>query len=124
MQSALSYVSGASEVPLLGQTIGQALDLAARRWSDLPALISPSHGVAWTWREFRARVGELAAGLLKLGLRRGERIGVWSLNRPEWALTQFAAAEAGGWASSSAAAPERRSTALTRSISSRWLKGL
>jgi fatty-acyl-CoA synthase len=95
MQSALSYVSGASEEPLLGQTIGQALDLAARRWSDRPALISPSHGVAWTWREFRARVGELAAGLLKLGLRRGERIGVWSLNRPEWALTQFAAAEAG-----------------------------
>ena len=95
MLSAFSYVSGVSDEPLLGQTIGQALDSAAERWPDRPALISPSHGVAWTWREFRARVGELAAGLLTLGLKRGERIGVWSLNRPEWTLTQFAAAEAG-----------------------------
>jgi len=104
MQSALSYVSGASEEPLLGQTIGQALDLAARRWSDRPALISPSHGVAWTWREFRARVGELAAGLLKLGLRRGERIGVWSLNRPEWALTSSPPPRR-GWCSSPSIPP-------------------
>jgi fatty-acyl-CoA synthase len=95
MQSAFSYVSGASDEPLLGQTIGQALEVAAGRWADRPALISPSHGVAWTWREFRERVSNLAAGLLKLGLKRGERIGVWSLNRPEWTLTQFAAAEAG-----------------------------
>jgi fatty-acyl-CoA synthase len=94
-QSAFSYVSGASEEPLLGQTIGQALELAAERWADRPALISPSHGVAWTWRELRARVGDLAAGFVKLGLQRGDRIGVWSLNRPEWTLTQFAAAEAG-----------------------------
>ena len=94
-QSAFSYVSGASDEPLLGQTIGQALELAAERWGQRPALISPSHGVAWTWREFRERASNLAAGLVKLGLKRGERIGVWSLNRPEWTLTQFAAAEAG-----------------------------
>jgi len=95
MQSAFSYVSGVSDTPLLGQTIGQALETAAERWAHRPALISPSHGVAWTWREFRARVSALAAGFLNLGLKRGERIGCWSLNRPEWTLTQFAAAEAG-----------------------------
>ena len=95
VQAAFSYVSGASDEPLLGQTIGQALELAAERWADRPALISPSHGVAWTWREFRERASDLAAGFVKLGLKRGERIGVWSLNRPEWTLTQFAAAEAG-----------------------------
>ncbi len=94
-QPAFSYVSGASEAPLLGQTIGQALELAAERWPDRPALISPSHNVGWTWRELRERVRNLAAGFVKLGLKRGERIGVWSLNRPEWTLTQFAAAEAG-----------------------------
>ena len=93
--TAFSYVSGASEEPLLGRTIGQQLDEAARRWPERPALISPSHGVAWSWRELRARVHDLAAGFLALGLKRGERIGVWSLNRPEWTLTQFAAAEAG-----------------------------
>jgi fatty-acyl-CoA synthase len=93
--SAFSYVSGIGEEPLLGATIGQALATAAARWPDRPALISPSHGVSWTWSELRARARDLAAGLLALGLKRGERIGVWSLNRPEWALTQFAAAEAG-----------------------------
>ena len=94
-QSAFSYVSGPSDEPLLGQTIGQALEHAAERWGHRPGLISPSHGVAWTWRELRARVSDLAAGFVKLGLKRGDRIGVWSLNRPEWTLTQFAAAEAG-----------------------------
>jgi fatty-acyl-CoA synthase len=94
-EAGISYVSGASEAPLLGLTVGQALEQAARLWPKRPALISPSHGVAWNWTEFRAAVRNLAAGLVALGLKRGERIGVWSLNRPEWTLTQFAAAEAG-----------------------------
>jgi len=90
-----SYVSGISEVPLLGTTIGRSLDLAARRWGEREALVSPSHGVRWTWRGFAEKVDALAAGFLALGLERGERIGIWSLNRPEWTLTQFAAAKAG-----------------------------
>ena len=55
-QGTFSYVSGASDQPLLGKTIGQALERAAERWPERPALISPSHGVSWTWREFGARV--------------------------------------------------------------------
>ena len=93
--TALSYVSGSSDEPLLGMTIGQALERAAATWPDRPALISPSHGVAWTWVQLRERARNLAAGFCALGLERGERIGCWSLNRPEWTLTQFAAAEAG-----------------------------
>jgi len=95
MAEGVSYVSGASGEPLLGVTIGQQLEKAAIHWPDRPALISPSHGVNWSWRELRRRVSDLAAGFVALGLKRGERIGVWSLNRPEWTLTQFAAAEAG-----------------------------
>jgi fatty-acyl-CoA synthase len=90
-----SYVSGIADVPLLGITIGQSLDSAARRWGDREALVSPSHGVRWTWKELAERVDALAAGFLALGLTRGARIGIWSLNRPEWTLTQFAAAKAG-----------------------------
>ncbi|PPQ15634.1 AMP-binding protein [Bradyrhizobium sp. AC87j1] len=90
-----SYVSGISDTPLLGDTIGRSLDHAVRRWGDREALVSPSHGVRWTWKEFAERVDALAAGFLALGLERGERIGIWSLNRPEWTLTQFAAAKAG-----------------------------
>ena len=90
-----SYVCGISDAPLLGDTIGSCLDRAAQRWANREALVSPSHDVRWTWKEFAARVDALAAGFLALGLERGARIGVWSLNRPEWTLTQFAAAKAG-----------------------------
>jgi fatty-acyl-CoA synthase len=90
-----SYVCGISEAPLLGETIGRSLDRAAQRWCNREALVSPSHGVRWTWAELARRVDDLAAGFLALGLERGARIGVWSLNRPEWTLTQFAAAKAG-----------------------------
>ena len=94
-RTADSYVCGIADAPLLGDTIGRSLDQAARRWADREALVSPSHGVRWTWKELAERVDALAAGFLALGLERGARIGVWSLNRPEWTLTQFAAAKAG-----------------------------
>lgn len=90
-----SYVCGIADAPLLGDTIGRSLDLAARRWGDRDALVSPGHNVRWSWRELAERVDALAAGFLALGLERGARIGIWSLNRPEWTLTQFAAAKAG-----------------------------
>src|ERR1700741_4548073 len=90
-----SYVCGISDAPLLGETIGRALDRAVERWSDREALVSPSHDVRWTWEQFGERVDALAAGFLALGLERGQRIGIWSLNRPEWTVTQFAAARAG-----------------------------
>src|SRR5665213_3114775 len=93
-EQAASYVCGVADAPLLGETIGQSLDAAARRWGKREALVSPSHGVRWSWKELTERVDALAAGLLALGLERGARIGVWSLNRPEWTLTQFAAAKA------------------------------
>ena len=90
-----SYVHGANNEPLLGLTIGQALDRAAATWADQTALIARAQGIRWTWRELSDQADALAAGLLALGLRRGDRIGIWSLNRAEWALTQFAAARAG-----------------------------
>ena len=94
-ETADSYVCGVADAPLLGNTIGRSLDLAARRWGNRDALVSPSHNVRWSWKEFAERADALAAGFLALGLERGARIGIWSLNRPEWTLTQFAAAKAG-----------------------------
>lgn len=90
-----SYVQGAASEPLLAWTIGEALDRAAATWPGGAALISRRQGIDWTWLELGERAKALAAGLLALGLRRGDRIGVWSLNRVEWTLTQFAAARAG-----------------------------
>ncbi|GEP05830.1 AMP-binding protein [Methylobacterium oxalidis] len=89
----LSYVHGADTTPLIGRTIGQMLTLAAARWPGRAALIADRRSL--TWAELDARAEGLAAGLLALGLRPGERIGIWSLNNVAWALTQFAAAKAG-----------------------------
>ncbi|MBK4738977.1 AMP-binding protein [Noviherbaspirillum pedocola] len=90
-----SYVQGACDAPLIGATIGDYLDTVIERFSDNLALVVPSQDVRWTYREFGRRVDALAAGLLKLGLQSGDRIGIWSQNCAEWVLTQFATAKAG-----------------------------
>jgi fatty-acyl-CoA synthase len=95
MTGLASYVHGAVDTPLLGETIGAALDRAAATWADEPALIARAQDIRWSWRQLRDEAAAFAAGLLALGLQRGDRIGIWSLNRAEWALTQFAAAKAG-----------------------------
>ncbi len=91
----MSYVSGASEKPLLGLTIGAQLDRTAARHPDNEALVVPHQGVRWRYGDFVERVDALAAGMLALGLEPGDRLGIWSPNNSEWALTQFAAAKAG-----------------------------
>jgi fatty-acyl-CoA synthase len=95
MDAELSYVKGAETPPLREDTIGEALDEAAQRWGDVEAVVSAQQGVRWTFAELKARADALAAGLIALGLEQGERIGIWSPNNAEWALTQFAAARAG-----------------------------
>ena len=91
----LSYVHGAHETPLIGTTIGAYLDAIAARHPQRDALIVAHQQVRWTYGQFQQRVHKLAAGLLKLGLQPGERIGIWSQNCAEWVLTQFATAKAG-----------------------------
>jgi len=90
-----SYVHGASNKPLIGITMGGALDHVADSHGAAPALVSCHQDIRWTWAEFRAQVDQVAAGLLALGLRPGDRIGIWSPNNAEWLLTMFAAAKAG-----------------------------
>jgi len=90
-----SLVRGAHNPTLLEHTIGEALDLAVRRWPDVEAVVSVHQGVRWTWAEFGRRVDAFAAGLLALGLEPGDRVGVWGPNSAEWTLAQFATARAG-----------------------------
>ena len=95
MQQSLSYVHGAHDVPLIGQTIGPYLSMIAERFGDREALVVRHQDVRWTYNEFNERVTRLAAGLLRLGLEPGDRIGIWSPNCAEWVLVQFATARAG-----------------------------
>ncbi len=91
----MSLVRGADQSPLLETTIGQALAAAVQRWPDAEALVSVHQGIRWTFAEFGRRVEALAAGLLSLGLEKGDRVGVWAPNCAEWTLAQFATARAG-----------------------------
>ena len=91
----LSYVHGTGSVPLLGETIGAALDRITARFGDRDALVSRHQHLRYTYRALQAEVNRAARALLALGVARGDRVGIWSPNAAEWLITQYAAAKAG-----------------------------
>ncbi len=91
----LSYANGTSAEPLLGETIGANLERTVTRVPDAAALISCHQGLRYTYAQFDQAVDRLAGGMLAAGLQKGDRVGVWSPNRAEWTLTQYATAKLG-----------------------------
>jgi fatty-acyl-CoA synthase len=90
-----SYVRGDGSAALIEDAIGAYLDGVAEREGARLALVVSHQGVRWTYSELKARSDELAAGLLGLGLKPGDRVGIWSPNCAEWTVAQFATAKAG-----------------------------
>src|SRR5260370_32213808 len=90
-----SYDHGASAAPLIGDAIGVHFDRAVAGWHEADALVVRHQGIRWTYSDLQREVDALAAGLLALGLERGDRVGIWSPNNAEWVVTQFATAKAG-----------------------------
>ncbi|KAJ3608400.1 hypothetical protein NHX12_025447, partial [Muraenolepis orangiensis] len=90
-----SYAHGTSTRSLLHSTIGETLLQSVERWPDREALVFLQDGVRKTFAEFQQDVDLTAAGLLGLGLQRGDRLGMWGPNIYEWLLFQFATAKAG-----------------------------
>ena len=90
-----SYVHGSTGPQLVGSTIGAYLDDVAARCPDAEALVSCAQAISWTYSDLKLEVDYLAAGLAELGLAHGDRIGIWSPNRAEWAVVQYAAARLG-----------------------------
>ena len=91
----LSYAHGTSTTPLLGETIGANLRRTVERVPDAEALVVRSQGFRATYRELWALTGQVARGLMALGVQRGDRVGLWSPNRFEWVAVQYAAARIG-----------------------------
>ncbi|WP_042302966.1 AMP-binding protein [Paraburkholderia kururiensis] len=91
----LSYVRGATDIALSEATIAQFLLDTVERFPDRPAVVFREQDIRWTWREFADEVDVLAAGLASLGIVKEDRVGIWSPNRVEWLLTQFATARIG-----------------------------
>ncbi|MFY0524901.1 AMP-binding protein [Archangium gephyra] len=93
--SSPSYVHGTSTTPLLGETIGQNLRRTVERYGEREALVVLSQGYRATWRQFWDETTKVALGLLAFGVEKGDRVGLWSPNRFEWVVSQFAAARIG-----------------------------
>ena len=95
MSAALSYSSGESATPLLGDTIGGNFDATVRAFGEREALVDRPTGQRWTYAELAADVDALALGLLEMGIAKGDRVGIWAPNCAEWTLTQYATAKIG-----------------------------
>ena len=91
----MSYTSGTSDKPLLGVTIGDMFDRTTARYPDNEALVSRHQNLRYTYKQLQAEIDRFARGLMALGLKKGERIGIWSPNNAEWVITMFAATKIG-----------------------------
>ncbi|XP_052794275.1 medium-chain acyl-CoA ligase ACSF2, mitochondrial-like [Mya arenaria] len=90
-----SYTQGAGTVPLRGVTVGRLLQEQTEKTPDREAVVFPAVGVRKTFAQLLEESDRLAAGLLSLGLKKGDRLGIWGPNTPEWVLAQYATARAG-----------------------------
>ncbi|XP_071620343.1 medium-chain acyl-CoA ligase ACSF2, mitochondrial isoform X1 [Heliangelus exortis] len=90
-----SYVGGPSDTPLLTKTMGQCLDETTERFPERDAVVFCRDGIRKTFAQLKEEVDRAAAGLLALGLKKGDRLGMWGPNKYEWVLMQFATAQAG-----------------------------
>jgi len=90
-----SYAGGTSSLPLLGETIGANLDRTAARVGDHEALVECASGRRWTYPELIADVDACALGLDALGVRKGDRVGIWAPNCAEWVFVQYGTAKLG-----------------------------
>ncbi len=95
MTGQLSYAHGTGGTPLLGDTVGADLARTVARFPDREALVDVPSGRRWTYAAFGAAVDELARALLASGIAKGDRVGIWAVNRPEWVLLQYATARVG-----------------------------
>ena len=92
---ARSYVRSTADSPLSDLTIAALLAETAARFPGRLAVVFREQSARWSWQEFANEIEAFAAGLQELGLRKGDRVGIWSPNRVEWLVTQFATARLG-----------------------------
>lgn len=95
MNTQLSYVHGDSSIPLLGETIGENLKKTVEKFPKNDALICSHQNYRATYEEFYEQTSQVAKAILHLGAKPGDRVGIWSPNRYEWVLLQYATARIG-----------------------------
>ncbi|MBT8287618.1 MAG: AMP-binding protein [Flavobacteriaceae bacterium] len=90
-----SYTCGISKEPLIGLTIGEKFDETVKRYHKNEALVVRHQNIRWTYAELSDQVNKCARALLSVNIKKGDRVGIWSSNRSEWTVIQFACAKVG-----------------------------
>jgi len=90
-----SYDAGPTETPILEETIGDNFERTVRANPDAEALVDMTSNRRWTYGELNDEIDVVARGLMSLGIERGDRVGIWAPNCPEWVVVQFATAKIG-----------------------------
>jgi fatty-acyl-CoA synthase len=90
-----SHDAGPTDTPILEQTIGENFERTVRANPDAEALVDMASTRRWTYRELNDEIDVIARGLMSLGIERGDRVGIWSPNCPEWTIVQYATAKIG-----------------------------
>ncbi|PWB32413.1 AMP-binding protein [Pseudomonas sp. SDI] len=90
-----SYTRGRQDKPLLAMTIGQAFDDTVARFAEREALVVRHQQQRFSWRELADSVDLHARAFMALGLKAGDRLGIWAPNCAQWCIAQFASAKAG-----------------------------
>ena len=90
-----SYDAGPTETPILEETIGANFERIAATYPDHEALVDAPSGRRWTYAELNAEIDTVAKGLMAQGIERGDRVGIWAPNCPEWTIVQYATAKIG-----------------------------
>jgi fatty-acyl-CoA synthase len=91
----LSYISGTSDKPLIGQTIGVFFDHIVEKYPDNLAVISRHQNIRWTYEKLQIEVNRCAKGFRAINIEKGDRVGIWANNCVEWLVVQIATAKLG-----------------------------
>ncbi|WP_404340051.1 AMP-binding protein [Pseudoalteromonas mariniglutinosa] len=90
-----SYYIGCQSPPLIEQTISQYFDKIVDKYPDNLAVIVNHQQIRLTYKQYQQQINQLAMALLAIGVKPGDRVGIWSPNNIQWCLTQFATAKIG-----------------------------
>ncbi len=91
----ISYAFEGSTKKLIPKTIGDMFDEIAQTYSNNDCIVSMHQGIRMSYKEFKEETDRVARGLMALGIKKGDRVGIWSTNNVEWVLVQFATAKIG-----------------------------
>ena len=87
--------AGPTDIPILEETIGENFERTVAAYPNGDALVDMASGRRWTYAELNDEIDVVARGLMALGIERGERVGMWAPNCPEWTIVQYATAKIG-----------------------------